>query len=339
MAHPGLSPEDSLHDEERTFHGFAKLPVELRLLILDAFIHFPRVITVYRENKFVKAKGPRVSKSSYRIPYAMVKHCDVEIPILLHINKEFREYASTFYSLAFEGRLKKPIYFNFAVDYIHYYDISAVEALDNPRPELHWGPTKTSDTSQSLQRLIIGRPTAYCKHSYSMRGNYVKTLRTVVRNYKGLNDLILEAPSYGDIGKGWGRIILPRLSKILKPSTSMPGTSIPQNVHLVSHCRLNSMFQENVSAFVYCDCDNEQKGKCRGEEDERIAHDESDEEGSEDGESEDEDTDDEGDEDLVEYDDNMDWYMCLRHQQKEDETNALEAVEQEDEPNVETDFE
>ncbi|KAG4429822.1 hypothetical protein IFR05_014693 [Cadophora sp. M221] len=144
-------------DEEPTFTKFPELPSEIRAMIMVEAILAPKAITVSRTRKLVKPTGK--GGQTVKLPCATVHVLDAYDPAMLHVNKQARQLALKHYRYAFHGRLKKPIYFNFTIDYLQFETGHTIPVFEAPSARLGFG---------KVDRKISPQDPAYHSRSTSV---------------------------------------------------------------------------------------------------------------------------------------------------------------------------
>ena len=138
---------------EAEFFLYKKLPLELRLEIMDLVCAFVRVITIHEDDKVNTHTFDGRSRiwRNYRAKATCITG---RLPTVLHINKEFRTYGLKFYKTAFRHRLhNKPIYFNFDVDVLYIPDEAAWKSLSKSKVAPFSGFIKA--VSNRIKHLVI----------------------------------------------------------------------------------------------------------------------------------------------------------------------------------------
>ncbi|PVH84883.1 hypothetical protein DL98DRAFT_71869 [Cadophora sp. DSE1049] len=231
---PGINVDEY---KEPTFHGFPNLPLELRTLIWNDAIRTPRVITISRTTRMVQVAG-----TPYKLhqPCAMVGITDAYPPAVLHVNKESREFALKGYQYAFHGRLRRPIYFNFAADYLHFENGHAMPVFEYPRSRHNFGKCNKEETRQKIQRVIIGKPAFDRYESYGRSDSYAKSIKWSIGRYQALKVVIFQTPSE-DFDES--NTVPWRLSAILKPVMKKWGKYAPRTMVPVASEALSDMIE------------------------------------------------------------------------------------------------
>lgn len=213
---------------EPTFDRFIQLPWDIRILIWEAILRAPRVITVSRITRMVQIKGTPYKN---RDPCASVGPVDAYPPAILHVSRESRYLGLKVYRYAFHGRLRRPIYFNFALDYLHFENGHALPVFEYPRDLHNFGKVDKKETRQKIQRVIVGEPAFDRYESYERSDSYAKSIRWSIGRYQALNIVIFQTPSkdFDDYNS-----VMWCLSGILKPTVKKWGKFAPRTIVPVS---------------------------------------------------------------------------------------------------------
>ncbi|KAH6720199.1 hypothetical protein BKA61DRAFT_231563 [Leptodontidium sp. MPI-SDFR-AT-0119] len=225
------------NDDEPTFLKFPKLPFELRTMIMLEEILVPRVITIWRTTKLVK---PKVKGGhTVKLPCAGVHISDAYAPSLLHVNQEARKLALKHYQYTFHGRLQRPIYFNFAIDYLHFDNGHAIPVFERPRATLGFGKVDPK-SRQKVQRIIIGGPAFHRYERYSWHRSYGGGIKWHIGKYTDLKVVVFETPPEEHTPAS---LVYRRLERIWKGGRRKWGEDTPKDIVSVSSQILPDMVE------------------------------------------------------------------------------------------------
>jgi hypothetical protein len=141
------------------FVFFPRLPAELRRIIWLFAIPGPRTITIFSQKEAFVTNADGHAACNPSIP----AKSNSKAPALLHTNRESRDVALKFYSLAFKEHLnQRPVYFRFSTDTLY---------MEN------W----------HAFRCFFGRKKSYTQAKLLELEHLRKTLRILVLGHKHFN--------------------------------------------------------------------------------------------------------------------------------------------------------
>jgi hypothetical protein len=142
------------------FIYFPKLPGELRQEIWILSLPGPRDILIRLDPQNMRAMDVSDIKEDEN-PYYRAKACAGALPAQLHVNQESRSVAKIYYELDFKEQTRgRPIYVDFKIDSICFFDKNAIDAFYGRNLKRNWKPTEEElghmrSAEAKIQSLII----------------------------------------------------------------------------------------------------------------------------------------------------------------------------------------